>query len=38
MVGKTYTWTVADVSDGIEITISSNLAVGIDDLMIIRTD
>jgi hypothetical protein len=38
MVGKTYSWTVADVSDGIEITISSNLAVGIDDLMVVRSD
>lgn len=38
MVGKTYTWTVAEACDEIKITISSNLAVGIDDLMIIRTD
>lgn len=37
MTGTTYTWTVTGADNTTTITISSNLAVGIDDLLIVQT-
>lgn len=38
MTGKTYTWTVSGADSTTQITIASNLAVGIDDLLIEQTE
>ena len=38
MTGETYTWTVTGADSTTRITISSNLAVGIDDLLIVQIE